>query len=201
MNRLKTAGHKATMGVTSEPTPLPVRRWFKATGLVAILLIVAALILLAPILWLTWLDPFGGLRHPSDGHLIAQLAKHRGELEQVVALAREDEKLRRLAPDFTRPETLSETGVTGARIETYRRLLAGAGVAHGILNGDEEVWFLVSTRGLAIAGSAKGFAYCAQPDPEARIVTTDLDREPVPPRGELVMRHIEGPWWLMLDTR
>jgi len=170
-------------------------------GLTAGLLMVSALVVLAPILWLTWLDPFGGLRHPSDGQLIAQFAKHRGELEQVVAMAREDDKLRRLAPDFMRPETPADAGVSGERIERYRQLLARAGVAHGILNGDNEVWFLVSTRGLSISGSVKGFAFCEQPDPDARIVTTDLDREPVPSRGELVMRHIEGPWWLLLDTR
>ena len=201
MNRLATTGHKVAMGVMSEQASLPVRRWLKTIALAAGLLMLAALIFLAPILWLAWLDPFGGLRHPSDGQLIAQFAKHRGELQQVVAMAREDERLQRLAPDFIRPESPSDAGLGGERIETYRRLLARAGVTRGILNGDNEVWFLVSTRGLSISGSAKGFIFCEQPDPDARIITTDLDREPVPPRGELVMRHIDGPWWLMLDTR
>jgi hypothetical protein len=201
MNRLATAGHKVTMGVMSEYESLPVRRRLKTTAVAAGSLMVAALIFLAPILWLAWLDPFGGPQHPSDGQLIAQLAKHRGELEQVVAMAREDKQLQRLAPDFIRPESPSVAGRDGERIETYRRLLARAGVAQGILNGDNEVWFLVSARGLAISGSAKGLDFCEQPDPDARIITTDLDREPVPPRGELVMRHIDGQWWLMLDTR
>jgi hypothetical protein len=201
MNRSPTTGHKVTMGVSPEPASLRGRRWLKVGGLTAGLLMASALVFLAPILWLTWLDPFGGLPHPSDSRLIAQFARHRGELEQVAAMAREDEKLRRLAPTFMRPEAPADADLGGERIEAYRRLLARAGIAHGILNGDNEIWFLVSTRGLSISGSAKGFIRCEQPAPDARIVTTDLDREPVPPRGELVMRHIEGPWWLMLDTR
>jgi hypothetical protein len=168
-----------------------------AVGSVAL----AALILLAPILLFAWLDPLGGPPHPTDVQLIAQLAKYRADLEEIAAMAQHDNGLQRLAPDFIRPENLADAGISDERIASYRRLLARAGVAHGILNGDDEVWFLVSTRGLAISGSAKGFVYCAQPDPDARIVTGDLDREPVPPRGELVMRHIEGRWWLMLDTR
>jgi hypothetical protein len=189
------------MGAIVTDGPPRRRRWLRITGLAFGLALFAALVVLAPVLWLAWIDPLGGPQHPTDTQLVAQLVRHRAELEHLVAMAREDGNLQRLAPDFTRPERLADAGLTEQRLETYRRLLAGAGVAHGILNGDGEVWFLVSTRGLSIAGSAKGFAYCDLPDEDARIVTTDLDREPVPPRGELVMRHVEGKWWLMLDTR
>jgi hypothetical protein len=201
MNPFAAQRHKPGMGAISENATRPGRRRLKAAGLAIGLLLLVGFVLVAPILWLAWLDPFGGSPHPSDAQLTAQLAIHRGELEQLVAMAREDERLQRLAPDFMRPENAADAGVDARRIEEYRALLARAGVAHGILNGDSEVWFLVSTRGLSIAGSAKGFVFCAQPDPDVRIVATDLDREPVPPRGELVMRHLDGPWWLMLDTR
>jgi hypothetical protein len=188
------------MGANSSGTTMAGR--YLTIGALAVgLPVLAALILLAPILLFAWLDPVGGPRHPTDAQLIAQLAKHRADLEEVATMAQHDSGLQRLAPDFIRPETPANAGISDERIATYRRLLARAGVAHGILNGDDEVWFLVSTRGLAISGSAKGFVYCAQPDPDARIVAGELDHEPVPPRGELVMRHVEGRWWLMLDTR
>lgn len=189
------------MAATSSNARTPGRRWLKAGSVVAALVMLCAAITSTPILWLVWIDPFGGAAHPTDAELVAQFRRHRGALEQVIAMARDDDRLQRLAPDFMRPDDPADAGVSPERIETYRRLLARAEVAHGILKGETEVWFLVSTRGLSIAGSAKGFLYCDQPDPDARIVTTSLDREPVPPRGELVMRHIEGNWWLMLDTR
>ena len=201
MNPPAATGHKLLMSATSSNATTPGRRWLKAGGLAAGLLLFAALIAFAPILWLAWLDPFGGPRHPTDAELVAQFKRHRGTLEQVVAMAHDDDRLQRLAPDFMRPDNPVDAGVSPERIKTYRQLLARAEVAHGILKGDTEVWFLVSTRGLSIAGSAKGILYCEQPDSDARIVTTNLDREVVPPRGELVMRHIDGNWWLMLDTR
>jgi septum formation inhibitor MinC len=75
------------------------------------------------------------------------------------------------------------------------------GIADGIVNADGAIFFLVNARGLAIAGSAKGFAYCEDPDRDARVVTSDLDSEEVQPKGELLMRHVDGNWWLALDTR
>src|SRR4051812_43747336 len=200
MNRPAAAGHKAPMGATSSSAKTPGRRWLKAVSVAAGLVLLAATITSAPILWLVWIDPFGGAPHPTDAELVAQFKRHRGTLEQIVTMARDDPQLQRLAPDFMRADNPTEAGVSPERIATYRQLLARADVAHGILKGDTEVWFLVSTRGLSIAGSAKGFLFCEQPDEDARIVTTNLGREPVPPRGELVMRHIEGNWWLMLDT-
>jgi len=201
MNRPAMARHQTMMDATSDNAAWPSRRWLKAGGLTTGLVLLSALLVFAPILWLAWLDPFGGPQHPTDDQLLAQFRKHRGELEQIVAMTRQDRRLQRLAPDFIRPENPDNAGVSRERIAAYRHLFAQAGVAHGILNGDSEVWFLVSTRGLSIAGSAKGFISSAQPDSDARTITTDLDREPVPPRGELVMRHIEGNWWLMLDSR
>ena len=201
MNRPATAGHKALMGATSSNARTPGRHWLKAGSIAAALVMLCAAITSAPILWLVWIDPFGGASHPTDAELVAQFKRHRGMLEQVVAMAREDDRLQRLAPDFIRPDNPADAGVSPERVAAYRRLLAQAEVAHGILKGDTEVWFLVSTRGLSIAGSVKGFLFCEEPDADARIVTTNLDREPVLPRGELVMRHIEGHWWLMLDTR
>jgi hypothetical protein len=201
MNRPAVADHKLRMGTPSSSAKTPGRRWLRAGSLAGGLLLLSATTAAAPILWLTWLDPFGGAPHPIDAELVAQFKRHRTTLEQVVAMARDDDRLQRLAPDFMRPDNPADAGISPERIAIYRQLLARAEVAHGLLKGDTEVWFLVSTRGLSIAGSAKGILYCEQPDDDARIVTTTLDREPAPPRGELVMRHIEGNWWLMLDTR
>ena len=120
MNPFAAPRHKPGMGAISENATRPGRRRLKAAGLAIGLLLMAGFVLVAPILWLAWLDPFGGSPHPSDAQLTAQLAIHRGELEQLVAMAREDERLQRLAPDFMRPENAADAGVDARRIEEYR---------------------------------------------------------------------------------
>src|SRR5690349_15657080 len=116
MNPFAAPRHKPGMGAIPRTAAGPSWRWLKIVSLTTGLLLMSAFIFLAPVLWLAWLDPFGGPRHPSDAELIAQLASHHSELEQVVAMAREDAELRRLAADFTRPENPADAGVTAARI-------------------------------------------------------------------------------------
>jgi hypothetical protein len=176
-------------------------RWLRATGLAGLLLLVSAMVIIAPIAWLAIVDPFGGAQHPTDEQLLQQLTTHRTELEQVVAMARQDLRLQRLAPDFTRPENPGDAGISPDRVKLYRQLLQTTGIANGMVNADGAMFFLVNARGLAIAGSAKGFIYREDPDPDARVVTFDLDSEEVRPKGELLMRHVDGNWWLALETR
>ena len=48
-------------------------------------------------------------------------------------------------------------------------------MAHGYSHYGETIEFIVHTRGLAIGGSGKGFAYAADADPDATIIEGDLD--------------------------
>src|SRR5947209_19646746 len=116
MNRPATACHKVLMGVTFHNTATPGRGWLKAAALASGLLLLAALVTLAPILSLAWLDPFGGPRHPTDDQLLVQFAKHRNELERGVTMTRQDSQLQRLAPDFIRPDSPVAAGLSQERI-------------------------------------------------------------------------------------
>lgn len=113
----------------------------------------------------------------------------------------QEPKLERLAPDFLRPEDPSSAEVSADRIATYRRLCAQAGIAHGFSHYRDE--FIVHTRGLSIAGSAKGFVYAPYPDADATIVAGDLDAAAASLKDKdvLLQRKIDGNWWLELDMR
>lgn len=163
-------------------------------------LALAAVVVAAPIVWLAWMDPFDGPRHPSDAVLLAQFHTHRPALEELVAMLGSDPEIERLAPEFTRPEP---PPLTPARLADYRQRLAAAGIDHGLTRYGDEIVFLVSTRGLAIAGSGKGIAHCAQPASDAVVVDGDFDDAAAALAGKdrLLVRHIDGDWWLLLDMR
>lgn len=162
-----------------------------------------ALIAASQFAWLVILDPFGGGSHPTDEAMLAQFQGKRKILEELVRMVDENPKLLRVAPDFTRPEDFGSADVSPDRLAIYRRLFREAGVAHGFSHYGETIEFIVHTRGLAIGGSGKGFAYAADADPDATIIEGDLDdaAASLSMKDVLLERRIDGNWWLELDMR
>jgi hypothetical protein len=170
--------------------------------ILAILAIVAAsaITFSALVAWLTITDPFGGPPHPSDAAMLAQFAKVRPALDELVAMIRQDRAIQRLAPDFTRPDPAP---ITPERLADYRERLQRAGVAHGLSHYGETIEFIVSTRGIAISGSGKSFVHAEHADTDATVVDGDLDAavDALTDKDVLLQRKIVGDWWLQLDMR
>jgi hypothetical protein len=174
------------------------------------LVLAGAAVLAAPTLfagymlaWLVILDPFGGAPHPTDRAMLAQFRAKRPVLEELVRKIEQHPELKRVGPDFTRPEDVASAGVSADEIAGLRRLCAQAGVAHGFSHYGDSIELIVHTRGLAISGSAKGFVYSAEPHPDATIIAGDLDAAAGSPQHKdgLLERRIDGDWWLELDRR
>ena len=149
------------------------------------------------------LDPFGGTPHPTDAAMLAQFADKRPILEDLVVRIEQHPGLQRVGPDFTRPEDITSAAVSADEIADFRRLCALAGVAHGFSHYGEAIKLIVHTSGLAISGSAKGFVYAEHADDDATIIEGDLDAAAGASehKDSLLMRRIEGDWWLELDRR
>jgi hypothetical protein len=183
------------------------RAWQALKTVVAVGLSIVALQLLLPLLQLVlvliWVDPFNDAPLPSDAALQTLFAQHRGELDELRQMMQQDAGLQRVGPDFTRPEDPAGVGVSPARLARYRQLLRAAGVEQGLLVEGGEIDFLVGTRGLAVSGSAKGFAWSVQPDPGATLVEGDLDAafDRLADKRALIERPLDGPWRLRLDAR
>lgn len=111
----------------------------------------------------------------------------------------EDKGLGRVAYDFTRPERPEEVGVTRERLADYRKLFGNLGLTAGVEGYDEKdmVWFHVSTYGLSVTGSSKGYAYLRE---RPKLVVDNLDtywsRDG---KSFTAFRHIEGDWYLYFD--
>ena len=106
---------------------------------------------------------------PTDAELSQRLVDHRQDFEQLVAMAKADNELVRIASDFTwttsslawpRPD--SELGFTPQRWDEYRHLFQALGIEAGILrpwDHRDAVYLIVQGKGLVTGGSAKGYAY------------------------------------------
>ena len=158
-----------------------------------------------------------GCGHPTDDQLIAQLKQHRTELEKLVRMFRADKGLGRVGNNFTRPEDPKLVGVSEERIKEYRRLCSAVGAVDciegydaaynrlygAVVDGETEekdpIWIHVSSFGLAVSGSGKGFFYAVTPPKPPFVLVPDLDKSTISESGTW-LRHIEGPWYLNFDN-
>ncbi|MEO8419738.1 MAG: hypothetical protein ABI457_00965 [Hyphomicrobium sp.] len=166
----------------------------------AALVAVVALSAVALIALLAIADPFGGAPHPTDAVMLAQFARVRPSLEEIVGMTAQDPAVERLAADFTRPEPLP---ISPERLADYRQRLEKAGIAHGFSHYGDTIEFIVSTQGLSISGSGKSFVHAEGADPDATVIDGDLDAAAATPAGKdaLLQRRIDDHWWLQLDRR
>jgi hypothetical protein len=155
------------------------------------------------IVWLTFADPFGMGPHPTDAALLSQFQKHRETLERLAGMIAQDPGLQRVAANFTRPADPASIGVTPERIALYRLLCDKAGIAGGIADYGQGVVFLANTRGTTVAGSGKGFVWRTMASEDAIVVEDDLDEAAaaLPEKKALLLKKIDGNWWLQLEMR
>ncbi len=139
--------------------------------------------------------------HPSAATLLTNFQNQRADFERLLQMFREDTPLGRVAYDFTRPADINAApvDVPAARLDAYRALFTQLNLSAGIEGYGEKhtVWFIASTQGLSISGSAKGYAYAAQrPD----LVVEDIDHyRSEDGRSFTAYQLIEGNWYLYFD--
>lgn len=105
-------------------------------------------------------------RSTSDEAVRARLFAHRADFERLVAMAKEDKHLVRIAPNFTWLDEDSSwprknVGISKERWNDYRRLFNSVGATQGIVEGDNPsgIAFPISSVGLVPSGYEKGLIY------------------------------------------
>lgn len=149
--------------------------------------------------------------HPTDQKLLDEFQRHRPELEQLISMFQADKGLGRVGNSFTSPEDPREVGVSPERIAQYRKLCNTVGAKDCIEGYDaayygatrsgrseekDPIWIHVSSQGLAISGSSKGYYYSAAPAEE---IVASLDGV-ASTHSRTWLRHIEGKWYLYYDV-
>lgn len=152
--------------------------------------------------------------HPDDERLLAGFEAHEAEFDTLVAMFEADKGLGRVGEDFTRPRDPGLVGVSTQRIEEYRALCSVVG-ATGCIEGYDDTYFRaaglsggrssptkdpmmihVSSQGLSISGSSKGYLYSSHPEDE---IVASLDNL-APTLSGRWLRHIRSNWYLYYEV-
>jgi hypothetical protein len=137
----------------------------------------------------------------SQRKLEADFPARRNDLEKLAEMAREDAHLTRVAEDFTwlednmawpRPE--NSWGLTRQRWDRYRDLFRSAEVPDGFFKRGDGIYFVDTTCGLSISGSASGYVYSENP-PGPIVETFDG----IQTDSTLFIRLTED-WYLFYDS-
>lgn len=110
----------------------------------------------------------GGCCPDIEPSLRSKFSARRPILEKLVAMARSDKSVVRVAPSFTRlvddwswPRAANHLGFSGARWDEYRHLFEQAGIKDGIEWQGEELFFYAQGCGLSVSGLSRGYVYSA----------------------------------------
>ena len=106
----------------------------------------------------------GGCWPASEVDLRQQFYNHKKAIQEILEMQRQDSKVVRIAPDFTRLENdwnwpRKEIGFSEDRWNAYRALFREAGITDGIQNDDGYVFYFVSDEGIVGSGRSRGFVF------------------------------------------
>jgi hypothetical protein len=172
-----------------------VMKWIIALALSAVTVIVLAAY------WLSF---------PSDESLRSRFLTHRADFERLVMMANEDNRLTRIAPDFTWLDDnvawpRKDVGITEDRWNEYRRLFHTTGASIGIEKGinPSRILFPIDARGIVPTGATKGLVFSQAP---LSPVLKSLDKAPPGELYEgpdhnhvLVYKLIEDHWYIYYE--
>ncbi|HLL60566.1 MAG TPA: hypothetical protein VK338_02525 [Candidatus Nitrosocosmicus sp.] len=106
--------------------------------------------------------------HPSDKQLIKRFYSNEKDFARLVTMSDEEKKVIRISTKFTRLEEnwnwpREDIGFSQNRWNLYRALFKKLKINGGIKrenhDHDTVIYFIASSRGLAVSGSTKGYAY------------------------------------------
>lgn len=137
--------------------------------------------------------------HPGDQTLLDNFLKHEQDFEKLIAMIRVDKQLQRVDDNWTNPGDPESIGVSQERIREYRSMFSRLSIPRGFyaFHDPERFTFIASTQGLSVSGSAKGYAYLAEP-PD--LVVKNLESYwSADDKSFTAYQHIKGNWYLYFD--
>lgn len=143
---------------------------------------------------------------PTDAVLIERLRAKMPLFLQLIAMIEQDRDLERVDIDWTKPDDPGTVGVSPERIATYRKLMKEAGVPRGFsaLKPRKAITFIAYASGLFTHGWAKSYIYVLPGSESERygfdLEDGDLDGASAGQKKFFGYRHIEGNWYLLLES-
>jgi hypothetical protein len=147
----------------------------------------------------------------SDDALIRNFHTNQAKLEKLAAMAQEDKKVVRIAPDYTAlddnlnwPRPILELGFSPERWEEYKQLFRETGLAAGLLRRDSHILFLASSIGMGNGhGASKGYLFTTGAITQLPVMQSlDVsigDAGMAGPGGSTFVRPIAKNWYLFRE--
>ena len=137
---------------------------------------------------------------PSDAELIARFRVNRARIETLMEMMQADHALTRVSYDSSDPADPATVGVSPKRVAEYRRRLNEVGYWQGFVYDPQSggVSFIAWSTGFTGSGATKWVVYLPE-DPTPLVDDLDAYRTPPGQYHLLAYRHIEGPWYLMIE--
>jgi hypothetical protein len=113
-----------------------------------------------------------GCMAPDDSTLLREFQKQKGDFETIVTMSRQDSRLVRIAPTFTRldddwswPRSPAKLGLTSQRWDEYKRLFKRTGLQDGLYSSHagKQLFLVAYSGGMMGRGEAVGYVYCGDP--------------------------------------
>lgn len=99
-----------------------------------------------------------------EASLLKLFTENKEILCKIIYMQKEDYQVIRISPSFTRLYNdwswpRDDIGITTERWNEYKKLFSKSHIDDGIQKDGDYIWFFVSSSGLSISGSTKGFMY------------------------------------------
>jgi hypothetical protein len=153
--------------------------------------------------------------HLSDAVLIARFAEGKKSLEELRGMFLHDRGLRLIDAERTEPADVHALGISEKRLVRYRQLLRELKLkfVYGRADKTGGASFVVTSRGLSVSGSSKGYAWLpSRPERLAANLDTYVrdmlakkeaartKEDGMAASGYTVYRPLEGQWYLFYSN-
>lgn len=167
--------------------------------ILCISLLLGLIVMLAAVLLIVSHDPNSALRnHPSDKQLITNFVDHEVEFQQLAHLLEEKRDIVRVSGLGSCADTngVLFQNANDPYCEKLIELIQAVGMgwnSASIFLGQDHLWVTVSTSGISVSGSEKGY-YFSQVD----IPKEDLVENTQKASGKEIYREIGNGWYIYL---
>ena len=121
--------------------------------------------------------------HPTDQQLTDNYLKYKADFDALAKMMDSESEIGGIDKDSCYIPNEKKSPATSKRCDEYKRILKSIGLLNAYTNRDPDV-LEVSSSGLGISGSEKGYFYTKQ-------------AHPTPPSSEYHnLRQMDGHWWI-----
>ena len=167
--------------------------------LIGCALLLAVTLVCVATLWISFRNPksiFADL--PSDNQLIQNFRQHQDEFNQLATLLVSEKNILIISPDSNDCQSVNRKSILAANDPIclrYVNMFKGLGLAWSYV-GHDPLWLNVSSTGLSVSGSTKGYYYSSQGSPANTTIVENTETSNA--SGQFIFRHIEGNWYIFV---